>query len=137
MPFLCFLQGIPSRPYCVGFYYPVFPAFSNWHERRRCNNVSGHYFCNSFILFPFSLFHSLLRPFLTERVFGSKEWFGAANDLGLDPFLDPGGHFGDPCWPFLILHKNYVIFPGIFLFSKYIFQLIGTTICTGLDMYKS
>ena len=90
-----------------------------------------------FIFFPFSLFHSLLRPFLTEGVFGSKEWFGAANDLGLDPILDPGGHFGDPCWPFLILHKNYVIFPGIFLFSKYIFQLIGTTICTGLDMYKS
>ena len=51
-----------------------------------------------FIFFPFSLFHSLLRPFLTEGVFGSKEWFGAANDL---------------------------------------FQLIGTTICTGLDMYKS
>ena len=56
-----------------------------------------------FIFFPFSLFHSLLRPFLTEGVFGSKEWFGAANDLGLDPFSDPGGHFGDPYWPFLIL----------------------------------
>ena len=35
------------------------------------------------------------------------------------------------------IHKNYVNFPGIFLFSKYIFQLIGTIICTGLNMYKS
>ena len=35
------------------------------------------------------------------------------------------------------IHENYVNFPSIFLFSKYIFHLIGTIICTGLDMYKS
>ena len=45
------------------------------------------------------IFLSLLQPFLIEGVLGSiklfqKKFIRAPNNLGLDPFPDPVGHFG-------------------------------------------
>ena len=181
MLFLCFLKGISSRTYCVGFNYPVLSAFSNWHERRRCNNVSGRYFRNYFHFFPIFIVSfsvatfSHRRSVRIKRVARSGQWPGVGLLFGpCRPFWWPllaifgftggvtcdiaGGERVPPaplCWYFIRptfissapgflvwvnlspIHKNYVNFPGIFLFSKYIFQLIGTIICTGLNMYKS
>ena len=51
------------------------------------NNVSGHYFRR---FFPF---------FLIQKVILQK-LVGMPNNLGLDPFLDPIGHFEAPCGHF-------------------------------------
>ena len=67
-------------------------------KRSTDNDVSGHYFCR--YSFPPTFFSSQSRPFLRRNARIKKpieqKLFRAANNIGVDPFPDPVGHFGPP-----------------------------------------
>ena len=46
-----------------------------------------------------SILSSPSQPFLIECLLQSRNLFGAPHNRGLNPFADPAGHLGAPCWP--------------------------------------